>query len=103
VLSVLSVYLSLAGLLVTPFAVLSAAPAYANTPNAGASLWTDYFSTMLNSNPATHVMMLRVSAWYWTSVFTVDPSADLQETYLPDLAAGWTTQDLSATYGTPPS
>jgi Alpha-L-arabinofuranosidase B, catalytic len=39
----------------------------------------------------------------WTSVFTIDPSADLQETYLPALGKGWTTQDLSAKYGTPPS
>ncbi len=39
----------------------------------------------------------------WTSVFTIDPSADLQETYLPALGQGWTTQDLSAKYGTPPA
>jgi hypothetical protein len=43
-----------------------------------------------------------IGALTWTSVFTVDPNADLQETYLPAISAGWTTQDLSAKYGTPP-
>ena len=43
-----------------------------------------------------------IGALTWTSVFTVDPNADLQETYLPAIGAGWTTQDLSAKYGTPP-
>jgi hypothetical protein len=37
----------------------------------------------------------------FTSVYTVDRSGDLQETYLTVLGAAWTTQDLSANYGTP--
>jgi hypothetical protein len=40
----------------------------------------------------------------WTSVYTVDDSSgDLQETYLPAIGDNWTTQDLSAKYGTPPT
>ncbi len=39
----------------------------------------------------------------WTSVYTVDTGNDhLQETYLPAVGDSWTTQDLSANYGTPP-
>jgi hypothetical protein len=39
----------------------------------------------------------------WTSVYTVDSSnGHLQETYLPAIGDSWTTQDLSANYGTPP-
>jgi hypothetical protein len=38
----------------------------------------------------------------WTSVYTLDSSTGhLQETYLPAIGDGWTTQDLSALYGTP--
>jgi hypothetical protein len=38
----------------------------------------------------------------FTSVYTVDQSSgDLQETYLPAIGDSWTTQDLSASYGTP--
>jgi hypothetical protein len=40
----------------------------------------------------------------YTSVYTVDASSgDLQETYLPAIGGPWTTQDLSANYGTPPT
>jgi len=40
----------------------------------------------------------------WTSVYTVDSASDhLQETYLPAIGDAWTTQDLSANYGTPPA
>ena len=39
----------------------------------------------------------------YTSVYTVDASHDLQETYLPALGAAWITQDLSAKAGTPPT
>jgi Alpha-L-arabinofuranosidase B, catalytic len=40
----------------------------------------------------------------WTSVYTIDTSnGDLQETYLPEIGDSWTTQDLSANYGTPPA
>jgi hypothetical protein len=40
----------------------------------------------------------------WTSVYTVDAgSGDLQETYLPALGDGWTTQNLTVNYGTPPT
>ncbi len=39
----------------------------------------------------------------FSSVYTVDSSTgDLQETYLPYIGAPWTTQNLSANYGTPP-
>ena len=39
----------------------------------------------------------------YDSVYTVDASTgDLQETYLPELGYSWSTQDLSANYGTPP-
>jgi hypothetical protein len=38
----------------------------------------------------------------YTSVYTVDASdVDLQETYLPAIGDAWTTQNLSAKYGTP--
>ena len=40
----------------------------------------------------------------WVSVYTVDASSrHLQETYLPAIDDPWTTQDLSARYGTPAS
>jgi hypothetical protein len=40
----------------------------------------------------------------WSSVYTIDASSQhLQETYLPAVGDPWTTQDLSAEYGTPPS
>ncbi|WP_245796683.1 arabinofuranosidase catalytic domain-containing protein [Actinacidiphila alni] len=40
----------------------------------------------------------------YTSVYSVDPgSFDLQETYLPAMGDDWSTQDLSAKYGTPPT
>jgi len=40
----------------------------------------------------------------YTSVYTVDASSgDLQETYLPAIGDPWTTQNLSANYGTPPT
>jgi hypothetical protein len=39
----------------------------------------------------------------YTSVYSVDSSSnDLQETYLPAIGDAWTTQNLSANYGTPP-
>jgi len=45
----------------------------------------------------------------YVSVYTIDAGdsthvqGDLQETYLPFMGAGWSTQDLSAEFGTPPS
>jgi hypothetical protein len=47
----------------------------------------------------------------WVSVWTINSSSNhLDETYLPALCApgcapgqGWTTQDLTANYGTPPA
>ena len=40
----------------------------------------------------------------FTSVYTVDAgTGDLQETYLPALGDGWSTQNLSVNYGTPPT
>ncbi len=39
----------------------------------------------------------------WTSVYTIDgANGDLQETYLPAIGDRWSTQNLSANYGTPP-
>jgi hypothetical protein len=39
----------------------------------------------------------------YSSVYTVDSSdGDLQESYLPAMGDSWSTQDLSAGYGTPP-
>lgn len=43
----------------------------------------------------------------WASVFTIDSGSngttlgDLQESYLPALGAGWTTQDLSKLFKVP--
>jgi Alpha-L-arabinofuranosidase B, catalytic len=37
----------------------------------------------------------------YTSVYTVDEDDQLQETYLPEIGDGWSTQSLSANYGTP--
>jgi hypothetical protein len=37
----------------------------------------------------------------YTSVYTVDASDQLQETYLPAIGGPWSTQSLSANYGTP--
>jgi len=39
----------------------------------------------------------------YTSVYTIDANGDLQETYLPAIGDSWSTQDLSANYGTPAS
>ncbi len=40
----------------------------------------------------------------YTSVYTVDASSgDLQESYLPAIGDAWSTQDLSAKFGTPPT
>jgi hypothetical protein len=40
----------------------------------------------------------------YTSVYSVDAgSHDLQETYLPAIGDAWSSQDLSANYGTPPT
>ncbi len=39
----------------------------------------------------------------YTSVYTIDANHDLQETYLPAIGQRWTSQDLSANYGTPQS
>jgi hypothetical protein len=38
----------------------------------------------------------------WTSVYSVDDSGNLWETYLPAMGDSWTTQDLSSTGGTMP-
>ena len=37
----------------------------------------------------------------YTSVYTIDANGDLQETYLPAIGDAWSTQNLSANYGTP--
>jgi hypothetical protein len=37
----------------------------------------------------------------YTSVWTIDANHDLQETYLPKMGDPWSTQDLTAKYGTP--
>ena len=52
--------------------------------------------------PPTDVTPTAVYHTGYTSVYTVDRSNDhLQETYLPLMGDGWSTQDLSANYGTP--
>lgn len=75
-LSILSVYLFLAGLLVAPFTILSAAPAYADTPDntpfitwnmqganaGGTSLWTTYIPQLLSNNSADVIMLQEAGA-----------------------------------------
>jgi hypothetical protein len=54
--------------------------------------------------PAVDALTSPVAVYHdgFTSVYTVDASNDdLQETYLPYMGDSWTTQDLSAQYGTP--
>jgi hypothetical protein len=38
----------------------------------------------------------------WTSVYSIDDSGNLWETYLPAMGDSWTSQDLSSTGGTLP-
>jgi Endonuclease/Exonuclease/phosphatase family len=75
-LSVVSVYLFLAGLLVAPFAVLSAAPAYADTPantpfitwnmqgvnTGGQNVWTTYLPQLLANNSPDVIMLQEAGA-----------------------------------------
>jgi hypothetical protein len=56
------------------------------------------------STPPVAVSGTAATSWSvahtgFTSVYTVDSDGDLQETYLPYMGDGWTTQDLSGTGG----
>jgi len=52
----------------------------------------------------TAVIGKRRCTLIWTSVYTIDSSnGDLQETYLLAIGDSWTTQNMSANYGTPPA
>jgi hypothetical protein len=71
--------------------------------------WTTQDLSAAYGTPATvgtPIALLHLNAsgdLTWTSVYTVDSANDhLQETYLPAVGDSWTTQDLSANYGTPP-
>ena len=97
ILSAFSAYLFLAGLLVAPFAVLSAAPARADTPvntpfitwnmqgatSLAASMWTDYIPRMLDNNPTTQVVMLQEAGPNPpdTSAVQPNPSGDPRVSY----------------------
>jgi hypothetical protein len=72
--------------------------------------WATHNLTALYGTPPTDqtpVVLLHPApsgSLTWTSVYTLDNSSDdLQETYLPAIGDAWTTQNLSANYGTPPS
>jgi hypothetical protein len=78
-------------------------------PELGDSWSTQDLSANYGTPPATTPPMVLVhpnasGAMTWTSVYTIDSSnGDLQETYLPAIGDSWTTQNLSANYGTPPA
>ena len=62
-----------------------------------------YGTPAANQAPSALVHYDTSGGLTWTSVFTVDASnKHLQETYLPAMGQPWSTQDLSAKYGTPP-
>jgi hypothetical protein len=65
--------------------------------------WTTQDLSANYGTPSTTVTPTAVVHAGFTSVYTVDAASDhLQETYLPAIGDPWTTQDLSANYGTPP-
>ena len=71
-------------------------------PAIGDAWSTQNLSTEFGT-PATNVTPTAVLHSGYTSVYTVDSSnRDLQETYLPAIGDSWSTQNLSANYGTPP-
>ena len=71
-------------------------------PAIGDAWSTQNLSTNYGT-PITHTTPTAVFHSNYTSVYTVDASnGDLQETYLPAIGDSWTTQNLSANYGTPP-
>jgi hypothetical protein len=58
---------------------------------------------LAGTSPAALLHPDASGALSWTSVYTADTSSShLQETYLPRIGDAWSTQDLSANYGTPP-
>jgi len=65
-------------------------------------LTANYGTPVPNQTPSPLVHYAANGGLTWTSLYTVDSSTDhLQETYLPAMGDSWTTQDLSANYGTP--
>ena len=75
-------------------------------PNAGfpGDAWVTQNLSVKYGTPAVDPLTSPVALVHdgFTSVYTVDASSDdLQETYLPYMGDSWTTQDLSANYGTP--
>ena len=70
-------------------------------PQLGDS-WTTQDLSANYGTPATSWTPTAVVHQGYTSVYTVDAgNGHLQETYLPKLGDSWTSQDLSANYGTP--
>ncbi|WP_240124266.1 arabinofuranosidase catalytic domain-containing protein [Streptomyces sp. MUM 136J] len=64
--------------------------------------WSTQDLTVEYGTPPTSVTPTAVVHQGYTSVYTVDDAGShLQETYLPAMGDPWTTQDLSAKYGTP--
>ena len=69
---------------------------------------TQDLSAKYGTPPTTETPVVLVhpdtsGALTWTSVYTINQfNNHLQETYLPAIGDPWTTQDLSAKYGTPP-
>jgi hypothetical protein len=65
-------------------------------------LTANYGTPVPNQSPSPLVHYAANGGLTWTSLYTVDSgSDDLQETYLPAMGDSWTTQNLSANYGTP--
>jgi hypothetical protein len=100
----------------TPAAVVHAGYTSVYTVDTGnGHLWETYLSAIgqpwvsqdLSAKYGTAPVMAGTSPVAivhsgWTSVYTVDAgSGHLRETYLPAIGDPWTTQDLSANYGTP--
>ena len=74
-------------------------------PYMGASWVTQNLSANYGTPPVkSGTQPVAIVHCGWTSVYTVDASdGDLQETYLPAIGDSWSTKDLSANYGTPPT
>jgi hypothetical protein len=65
--------------------------------------WTTQNLSVNYGTPAVDSLMSPTAIVHdgYTSVYTVDTSGDLQETYLPAIGDSWSTQNLSLNYGTP--
>jgi hypothetical protein len=78
-------------------------------PNTGfpGDAWVTQDLSAKYGTPTVAVLQSSQASWSvdhdgYTSVYTADSgSRDLQETYLPAMGDPWSTQDLSANYGTP--